>query len=332
MEPPAQLAWMIKMEKLVHTPNNHPEWNESFYFCFSDRENSIDAMTRLGFKPNKDEAMTFFLIFLPDGSVAGYRDTETIHGEWGNHEWRAKGMRFISQNDGSWRYIYEGPLIHVANPEDFPSIQRKPALIRAILPTRMEINFNPIHIEYEYSEHMTQESLEIGKKAGEKHWEQIGIIHGTINLGDKTYNIQSQIGQRDHTYGVRDWTGVGDWLYYVVWFNEKLAVNPAAIVMDDGRVSWGGFLYKDGVNHPIVEMKILDQKFKDRVIPISSKLKLITQEGETYILKGKAGPAVPLPFMNDEGAISVLAQSFGEFTLDNNIKGYGSFETLRVKL
>jgi hypothetical protein len=101
--------------------------------------------------------------------------------------------------------------------------------------------------------------------------------------------------------------------------------------MDDGKVSWGGFLFRDGVNYPIKEMRILDQKFSDRVIPISSTLEIITEDGKTHTLRGKAGPVVPLPFMNDDGAVSVLAQSFGEFTLDDVEGGFGSFETLRVK-
>ena len=322
---------MIKLEKLVHTPNNHPEWNESFYFCFSDRENKLNAMTRLGLKPNKDEAMTFFLVFLPDGSVAGYRDTEGIHGDWGSHEWIAKGMKFTPNKDGTWHYTYTGPMIQVEKPGDFPRASQDKSLIKAVLPTRMDIHFKPIHPEYEYSEHMTPESLEIGKKAGDEHWEQIGLIEGTLTLGKTSYKISRQIGQRDHTYGVRDWTGVGDWLYYVVWFNETLAANPAAIVMEDGRVSWGGFIYKDGVNQPILEMRVLDQQFYDGVIPISSKLELVTADGETHLLEGKAGPTVPLPFFDASGKMSVLSQCFGEFTLDDVKGGYGSFETLRVK-
>ncbi|MCW4013607.1 MAG: hypothetical protein NWF07_11535 [Candidatus Bathyarchaeota archaeon] len=319
------------MEKLVHTPNNHPEWNESFYFCFSDRENKINAMTRLGMKPNKDEASLFFLVFLPDGSVAGYRDAERIHGEWGSHEWVSKGMEFTPNEDGSWHYAYTGPMVQVEKPGDFPHASRDKSLIKTVLPTQMDIHFKPIHPEYEYSENMTPESLEIGKKAGDEHWEQIGLIEGTLTLGETSYKISRQIGQRDHTYGVRDWTGVGDWLYYVVWFNEELAANPAAIVMEDGRVSWGGFIYKDGINQPIVEMRVLDQQFYDGIIPISSKLELVTSDGKTHLLEGKAGPTVPLPFFDESGKMSVLAQCFGEFTLDGITGGYGSFETLRVK-
>jgi len=319
------------MEKLVHKPTSNPQWNESFYFCFSDRKNKVNAMARLGFKPNIDEAMTFLLVFLPDGSVAGYTGEESINGEWGNHSLAAKGMRFTPHHDGSWSIQYEGVLVQVEKPSDFPYVSQDKSLIKAVLPTRMMLEYKPLHEAYEYSAHMTAESLEIGKKAGDGHWEQIGLVEGTLTLGEDTFHVSQQIGQRDHTYGVRDWTGVGDWLYYVVWFNESLAVNPAAIVMEDGRVSWGGFLYKDGVNQPIVEMRILEQRFIDDVIPLSSRIEIVTGDGETHLLEGKAGPVVSLPFIGASGELSVLSQSFGDFTLDGLTGGYGSFETLRVK-
>ena len=112
----------------------------------------------------------------------------------------------------------------------------------------MDILYEPINDIYEYSEHMTPESLEIGKKAGDKHWEQIAILSGDIQVGEQNYIIENALGQRDHTFGVRDWTGVGNWLYYVVWFNENLAINPAAIITDDNRLSTGGFIFKNGKN------------------------------------------------------------------------------------
>ena len=72
------------------------------------------------------------------------------------------------------------------------------------------------------------------------------LMKHNINL-----KIENVLSQRDHTYGVRDWTGVGDWFYYVVWFNKDLAINPAAIITDDGQQSTGGFLFKKGKNIPI---------------------------------------------------------------------------------
>lgn len=316
------------MEPLTHRPGVHREWNESYYLCFSDRHNGISGMTRLGFKPNKDEGMTFLLLFLPDGSVAGFQATEKINGYPERLE--VAGMTHERRLDGSWRYSFQGRMVVVKNPSDFPLIRENPSLISAMAPVTMHLKFQPIQPTYEYSENMTPESLEIGKKSGDEHWEQMAKISGEIRVGEQVYVLRDVLGERDHTHGVRDWTGIGNWIYYVVWFNEHLAINPAAIVLDDGRVSVGGFLWKDGVNTPIVGFRILEQRFRDGVVPVSSVLELTDKNGVKYTLKGRAGPVVPLPFVDEHGKVSVLAQSFGEYELDGVTGGYGTYETLRV--
>ncbi|HIH89666.1 TPA: hypothetical protein HA344_10750 [Candidatus Bathyarchaeota archaeon] len=315
------------MELLIHKPGAHREWNESYYLCFSDKQNGLSGMTRLGFKPNKDEGATFLLLFLPDGSVAGYQTTEKINGYPDRLE--AAGMTHERRPDGSWRYTFQGRMAVVKNPADFPKIRQTPALITAMAPVTMHLKFTPIQPTYEYSENMTPESLEIGKKSGDEHWEQMARISGEIRVGERVYVLRDVLGERDHTHGVRDWTGVGNWIYYVVWFNERLAINPAAIVLDDGRVSVGGYIWKDGVNTPIVGFRIIDQQYVNGIIPASSVLELTDKDDVKHILRGKAGPVVPLPFI-EHGKISVLSQSFGEFELNGVKGGYGTYETLRV--
>lgn len=316
------------IEPLTHKPSAHREWNESYYLCFSDRLNDISGMTRIGFKPNRDEGMTFLLLFLPDGSVAGFQATEKIK----DHPERLEvaGMTHESRPDGSWRYSFQGRMAVVKNPSDFPRIKETPALISAMAPVTMYLKFQPTQPTYEYSENMTPESLEIGKKSGDEHWEQMAKISGEIRVDEQVYVLRDVLGERDHTHGVRDWTGIGNWIYYVVWFNEHLAINPAAIILDDGRISVGGFLWKDGVNTPIVDFRIVDQQFRDEIVPISSVLELTDKNGIKHILKGKAGPVVPLPFVDEKGKVSVLAQSFGKYELDGITGGYGTYETLRV--
>lgn len=315
------------MEQLTHKTGSHREWNESYYLCFSDRDNNINGMTRLGFKPNKDEGMTFLLLFLPDGSVAGYQAAEKINSYPDRLE--AGGMVHERRPDGSWRYSFQGRMAVVKNPSDFPKIRQNPTLITAMAPVTMHLKFTPIQPTYEYSKNMTPESLKIGKKSGDEHWEQMAKISGEIRVGEQVYVLHDVLGERDHTHGVRDWTNIGNWIYYVVWFNEHLAINPAAIILDDGRISVGGYIWKDGENTPLVGFRILDQQYRDGVIPISSELELTDVNGKKHVLKSKAGPVVPLPFM-EHGKISVLAQSFGDFELDGVKGGYGTYETLRI--
>jgi hypothetical protein len=319
--------WKNDIEPLTHTVGAHKEWNESYYLCFSDRKNHLSGMTRLGFKPNKDEAMTFFLLFLPDGSVAGFQAIE--HVKDFPLSLGAAGMVHERLLGGNWRYSFSGRMFTVRDPVDFAKIRQQPVLITGTPNVTLNLSFQPINPTYEYAKNMTPESLELGKKSGDEHWEQIALLNGEVKVGEKIYKLEDVIGERDHTHGVRDWTGIGDWLYYVVWFGADLAINPAAIIADDGRISVGGFLYKNGRNIPLKQIRIVEQRYRDDVVPVSSTLELIDADGEKHLLVAKAGPVVSLPF-TDAGRVSVLAQSFGEFELDGRKGGYGTYETLRI--
>jgi hypothetical protein len=320
----------LNSEPLSHQPGADREWNESYYFVFYSKEQEFGGITRLGFKPNKQEGMTFFLLFLPDGTVAMHQTTEKI----GNSSYpkvpSVNGMLHQRNDNGTWNYNFSGNMMLLKNPQDLLKIREKPSLISGIQKATMGLTFTPINKVYEYSSHMTTESRELGKKAGDAHWEQIAKVKGKVVLGNRSFNVINVLGQRDHTHGVRDWTGIGSWLYYVIWFSERLAVNPAALISDEGKVSTGGFIFKNGRNIPITKIRVLDQQFSDDIFPVNSKLELVDEDGHTHVLKGKAGPAVPIPFSDEKGRTSILTQSFGTFEMDGLSGGYGTFETLRA--
>jgi hypothetical protein len=215
------------------------------------------------------------------------------------------------------------------NPEMLPQTRQHPELIDKIAKVKMGLSLIPINDPYEYSQNMTPESREFGRKSGDAHWEQIGKTEGEILVADTEFRVRDTIGQRDHTHGVRDWTGIGNWLYYVVWFSEELCINPAAIVTHDGRISSGGFIFENGKNIPIKTIKVLSQEFRNNVHPVTSKIEINDALGRSHILEGRAGPTVPMPFADSEGRLSILSQGFGDFVLDNQSGGYGSYETLR---
>ncbi len=316
------------MEPVTHKPSKNIEWNESYYFIFYDKTKKIGGMSRVGFKPNKKDGMTFFFLFLPDGSVGAYHANDNADNYPNSLE--VSGVRHNCLGDGEWQYSFEGPLLIFDDPKNFAEVKDNPEVISDLLGGKIDLEFKAINETYEYSEHMTQESLEIGKKSGDMHWEQIGKVSGTIVVGDEVYDIEGCIGQRDHTHGIRDWTGVGNWFYFVIWFNENLAVNPAAVIMDDGRIGSGGFIYRDGENIPLKKIRMLEHSYEnDGVFPLSTKLELIDAHGQKYILKAVPGEIIPVPFRGDSGSVSFLIQSFGSFQLDDIEGGYGSYEVLR---
>jgi hypothetical protein len=326
-----KIDFTAELEPLSHQPGVHLEWNESYYLAFYSTKQGLGGVTRLGFKPNKKEGTTFFLLFLPDGTVAIHQATEEIGETSYPGSLQVGGMNHHRNQDGTWHYSFSGNMMLLKNPHDLLKIREQPSVISGIQKATIDLTFAPINPVYEYSSHMTEESRKLGKKAGDAHWEQIAKIQGVVTLGNQSFKMAKVLGQRDHTHGIRDWTGIGNWLYYVVWFSEHLACNPAAIVADDGRISTGGFIFKKGRNIAIKEIRVLDQQFSNGIFPVSSKLQLLDEEGNTHILSGKAGSTVPIPFSGRKGEISILTQSFGTFEMDGVSGGYGTFETLRAK-
>ncbi len=324
------MNWNLKQtEPLTHETNAEKDWNESYYFVFYDKKLSLGGMTRLGFKPNKQEGTAFLILFLPNGSAAMFQSGEKVSDETRKASMKVNAMAHQRLQSGKWNYRFEGNMIIARNPEDLPRTRQQPELIDKISNVTMDLSFAPINDVYEYSENMTPESRELGKKSGDAHWEQIGKIEGHLELANETFHIHDTIGQRDHTYGVRDWTGIGNWLYYVVWFSENLCINPAAIIAEDGRISSGGFIFENGKNIPIKAIRVINQEFRNNILPISSEIEITDALNRSHNLEGKTGPMVPVPFTDNQGRLSILTQAFGNFTLDGRPGGYGSFETLR---
>ncbi|MHA1134968.1 MAG: DUF7065 domain-containing protein [Candidatus Thorarchaeota archaeon] len=316
------------MEPITHRPtSNHEEWNESYYFIFYDKDIKVGGMSRVGFKPNKKEGMTFFFLFLPDGSIGAFHANDDARNY--PESLKVENVEHKCIEDGRWHYSFEGPLLIFNNPEDFAQVKENPEVINDLVGGKIDLKYEAHNETYEYAENMTHEALAIGKKTGDFHWEQIGKITGKVTVGEQSFEIDQCIGQRDHTHGIRDWTGIDNWFYFVIWFDENLALNPAAVFLDDGRIGPGGFIYKNGENIPIDTIKLVDHSYQENgVFPKSTELEIIDKKGQKYKLIAKPGPIIPVPFRNDEGDVSYLIQSFGSFQLDDRTRGYGSYEVL----
>ena len=316
------------MEPLTHKPTSDDvEWNESYYFIFYDKDSKVGGMSRIGFKPNKREGMTFFFLFLPDGSISAFHaNDDTGHYP---HSLKVESVEHKCIEDGKWKYSFEGPMLIFNNPEDFAKVKENPEVINDLVGGTINLRFEALNEIYEYAKHMTPEALEIGKKTGDFHWEQIGKITGSVTVGENAFMIKSCIGQRDHTYGIRDWTGIDNWFYFVIWFDENLALNPAAVFLDDGRIGPGGFIYKNGENIPIETIKLVNHSYQENgVFPKSTELEIVDKKGQKYKLKAEPGQIIPVPFEDEDGNVSYLIQSFGSFQLDERKGGYGSYEVL----
>ena len=120
------------MERVTHVcDSDHLEWNESYYLAFYSKDNKIGGVSRIGFKPNKQEGMAFFFLFLPDGSAAVYHHEEEILDylklpQVGN-------TSHTCQKDGIWNYEFQGKMLFLKNPEDLPKIREQSKLLAFLI-------------------------------------------------------------------------------------------------------------------------------------------------------------------------------------------------------
>jgi hypothetical protein len=90
---------------------NYPEWNESFYFNFYDRENEIFAFMRIGLKPNRMRRMSSAASCSPDGSLVGMKDNEPMT----NSALKVKGLSFVKiLPEKKWALNFNGYLARLA--------------------------------------------------------------------------------------------------------------------------------------------------------------------------------------------------------------------------
>ena len=139
---------MKATERLFHDPSADKEWNESYYFVFFDKNNRLGGMTRLGFKPNKNEGATFFILFLPNGSAALYQSAEEIS-DAKRKNMKVGAVAHHAMLGGKWNYRFEGRMVVAKNPEDLPLTKQQPELIEKISNVKMDFTFVPINEVYE---------------------------------------------------------------------------------------------------------------------------------------------------------------------------------------
>ena len=128
------------MEPLTHKPTTDTEWNESYYFIFYDKEKKIGGMSRIGFKPNKRDGMTFFFLFLPDGSVAAYHANDDASNY--PKTFQVGNVRHNCLEDGKWHYTFEGPILIFDDPKNFAKVRENPEVITDLVGAKIDLNYN----------------------------------------------------------------------------------------------------------------------------------------------------------------------------------------------
>jgi hypothetical protein len=146
------------------------------------------------------------------------------------------------------------------------------------------------------------------------------LVSGTVRVGDETLQIRAH-GQRDHSWGVRDWWAFG-WCWASARLDDGTRVHLADIRMPGMRVPFGYLQPGDGSTVTITGLDVTED-IGEHGFP---------QTGRIAIEPGGLGIDVeplefgPLLLRAPDGRISRFPRAYARFQADDGRAGTGWIE------
>lgn len=221
--PDIQLA-----DEARHEPESEQLWGESWYFDFFAPDGSVGGWVRIGLYPNL--GVTWYHAYLvgPGRPTVAVTDYEAPI---------PKGSGLELRTHGLWAdHIVETPLEHftVANEAYGLAVDNAAALYEAVpvgdqVPIAFDLEWETAGTPYHYG--------------ATTRYEIPCTVHGTIDVGRDHLELDG-FGQRDHSWGVRDWWQFG-WVWTAGRLDDNTRFHGSDIRIADIDVGFG-YVQRDG--------------------------------------------------------------------------------------
>lgn len=294
----------------IHAFGEHPQWSESFYFNFYDRAKDLCGFMRIGLKPNISAKEMFCYFMMPDGSVVGLMETVLFDAPTLN----AKGLRFdMLEPEKRWRVTFLGGMERTT--------ERKARKSHV----ELDLQFDALNEVFDYRSCVSERGEQLSRRVAAEHLEQVGRLKGRLSTGLDEFEIDG-LGERDHSWGVRDWGAPKAWTWLTCQFSESHALNLTRLVMDEGTVD-AGFVFEGGRNIPVVRADFnVNMDFGKN--PMSFDMMLHDSEGNDHKVFGSVVKRVGVHFKSAGGSsAATMNETLARYTLKGK-NGYGIAEFL----
>lgn len=117
------------------------------------------------------------------------------------------------------------------------------------------------------------------KKKGQTRYEIPCVVSGTVRIGEKTFELSKAPGQRNHSWGVRNWW-VADWVWTGIHFSDGTDIFTIALGKGEGSSGAAGYVQKDG---KLTEITGVRNEFDWQDNGLPGKLELHIQPGNLLV-------------------------------------------------
>ncbi len=244
---------VLPLDEGRHAPDAEDLWNESYYCDFVTTDRSLGGWLRLGLYPNRGVAWWTAWIVRPghpgvcsvdyrapvppgDGLVSESATTSPATGTRIEIDLRRPLEEF--------RLAASAPAVTVADPgEVYAKGERD-----AGRPTRLDLDLTWTTDGAPYHYELTT------------RYEIPCLVTGVVTLDGATHEIEAQ-GQRDHSWGVRDWWAFG-WCWCSMRLDDGTRIHLADIRMPGLPVFFGYIQTPDGDDpvtaHPVTALSVTE--------------------------------------------------------------------------
>jgi hypothetical protein len=255
-------------ERLHPVEHESEHWSDSLYFNAWDPGSKVFLLTRIAVLANQSKVTA---------GVLAWRDGMPAYGYGREHDGVAPGDWDVMQI-GGLAYRMEQACQRWLIKLDDPDTD-----------SRAHLTWDGFTGCFAYDGN----AQPLPKAVAWGHYEQTCRVTGDLVIRGERIRVDG-VGQRDHSWGFRDWAGLRTWHWITGFFGTTRSFNVFHVEQPDGTITANGFVHDDGVDHAITTVdRHTDET--DAGGPTAYRMTITLDGGRTFLIEGSAaGTEVPV--------------------------------------
>lgn len=294
-----------RSDEAVHRRGDEPLWNESWYFDFVDVAQGVGGWIRLGLYPNQGRAWINALFCGPGMPTVALNNFEVAIPA-NAHDVHAAGVA-LTHSAIEPLQSYRVTLRGCAQAYDDPA-----GLLR-------EREGQPVDVmvDLTWRTDGTPYQYRIATR-----YEIPCAVSGTLLLDGRTYRVDAQLGQRDHSWGVRDWWSA-DWMWSALHLDDGTHLHAVDIRVGGASQMGIGYLQRSAA--PLIELQAAQAReaFAPDGLPTAARIRL--DPGGLEVDITPLGHA-PVRLVGRDGRVSQFVRAWAAVRTDDGRTGSGWIE------
>ncbi|MBD3197259.1 MAG: hypothetical protein GF317_19550 [Candidatus Lokiarchaeota archaeon] len=288
----------------LHEPDERDKWREAYYFNWVDLDNKVSGFSTLAILPNIMKREFVFLLYYNNHTEAYYREPDLE-----SYDADISSMLI----DKRLKYSMVKPL------------------------EKWRIEYKSRKLSFDITFENRYPLYYFGKDSSaswHRHFEASGKIEGTLKLKNNTEFKIKGFGQRDKSWGYRDWHQFDKWFAGHFQFENWTCGFRKDYV--NGKVDLSGYIGREQQNNQLSSMEI-DVKYDSDAFnsPLETIYTFSDIKGNKFRIKAKRiGKKSFMRFARDfdKGYTELFEQMVIMKDLDSGEIGSGMSEQLRTVL